>query len=143
MSEIDSPVPRPGECVAPVLPMRDIDVTAAFYEALGFTRQRRYGRDYLVIASGWMELHFFQHPECDPLTSIAGAFIRVDDVDAITAGFAAHVPADPRGTPRFLPAVAKPWGMKQAILVDPDGNLVQFGTLTEPPEPAHPPAKSG
>jgi len=131
--------PRPGECVAPVLPMRDIDATSRFYEALGFTRQRRYARDYLVVASGWMELHFFHHPDCDPLTSHAGAFIRVGDVDAVTAGFEAHVPGDPRGTPRFLPPQPKPWGMRQAVLVDVDGNLVQFGTPIDP-QPANQPA---
>lgn len=130
-----TPRPEPGEAVAPVLPMRDVEVTARFYERLGFTRQRRYETGYLVVASGWMELHFFHHSDCDPLTSIAGAFIRVTDVDAVTAGFGAHVPADPRGTPRFLPPEPRPWGMRQAVLVDPDGNLIQFGTPLPASEP--------
>lgn len=131
-SEDTRATPGPGECVAPVLPMRDVEVTCAFYARLGFTRQRRHDTGYLVVASGWMELHFFLHPECDPLTSNAGAFIRVADVDAVTAGFGDHVPPDPRGTPRFLPPAPKPWGMRQAVLVDPDGNLVQFGTPLDP-----------
>jgi catechol 2,3-dioxygenase-like lactoylglutathione lyase family enzyme len=136
-SEDFSARPEPGECVAPVLPMRDVEVTARFYERLGFTRQRRYDSGYLVVASGWMELHFFHHPDCDPLTSAAGCFIRVRDVDAVTARFGDHVPPDPRGTPRFLPPTPKPWGMRQAVLVDPDGNLVQFGTPFD--QPAHQP----
>ncbi len=136
MSPDDATPSFPTDAVAPVLPMRDADATCAFYGRLGFAVARRHGEpvcDYLILRRDWIELHFHRNPETDPLTNASGAFIRCRDVDALTAGFPAHVPADPRGTPRFLPATAKPWGMKQAALVDPDGNLIQFGTPLERP----------
>ncbi len=131
MSEQASPdSPLAGECVAPVLPMRDADRTVAFYARIGFDEVRRRGEParYLIVRRGWMELHFFSHPTCDPATSIAGAYIRVANVDCFTAGFESVAgPAD-HGAPRYIPPEDKPWGMRQASLVDPDGNLIQFGT---------------
>lgn len=122
--------PLQGDCVAPVLPMRDASVTSAFYARFGFDEARRFGEPvaYLIVARGWMELHFFSHPGCDPASSVAGAFIRVADVDQFTAGFADLVEPGAGGAPRYHPPEDKPWGMRQAALVDPDGNLIQFGT---------------
>jgi catechol 2,3-dioxygenase-like lactoylglutathione lyase family enzyme len=134
--------PESGECVAPVMPMRDADATASFYGKLGFATQSRYGApvcDYLILRRDWVELHFYLDADTDPLTNASGAYVRTRDVDAMTADFAAHVPPDPRGTPRFLPAAPKPWGMRQAILVDLDGNLVQFGAPLD--QPAQQPAR--
>jgi hypothetical protein len=30
--------------------------------------------------------------------------------------------------PAFAPAEDKPWGMREAALIDPDGNLIRIGT---------------
>ncbi|MFN3672978.1 MAG: bleomycin resistance protein [Bosea sp. (in: a-proteobacteria)] len=160
MSEKPQPDrPSAGECVAPVLPMRDAETTAAFYARLGFHESRRYGEPvrYLVVRRGWMELHFFSHPTCDPATSIAGAFIRVSDVDRFTAGFesvagaasgsvagaaSGSVAGAASGSvPRYLAPDDKPWCMRQAALVDPDGNLIQFGTLLPQNQASHQPAR--
>ena len=144
MSEKPQPDrPSAGECVAPVLPMRDAETTAAFYARLGFHESRRYGEPvrYLVVRRGWMELHFFSHPTCDPATSIAGAFIRVSDVDRFTAGFESVAGAASGSVPRYLAPDDKPWGMRQAALVDPDGNLIQFGTLLPQNQASHQPAR--
>jgi catechol 2,3-dioxygenase-like lactoylglutathione lyase family enzyme len=134
-AQADPTYPLAGECVAPVLPMRDADATAAFYARIGFDEVRRHGEParYLIVRRGWMELHFFSHPGCDPATSIAGAYMRVSDVDRFTAGFGTVAGSVGHGAPRYLPPEDKPWGMRQAALVDPDGNLIQFGT----PLPAH------
>lgn len=69
--------------VAPILPARDFEATARFYEGLGFTVVSQYQPPdaYLILRRGEVELHFFPHFDLDPATSYAGCYIRVTDVE--------------------------------------------------------------
>ena len=120
--------PRGRATVAPILPARDFEATARFYEALGFVVASRYHPPdaYLIMRRGDVELHFFPHAELDPTTSICGCYIRTDEVDMLYEAFArAALPAT--GIPRLTPLAERPWGMREFALIDPNGSLLRIG----------------
>ncbi len=113
------------EKMAPIMPSRDIDVSERFYGRLGF---RTVYRDdaYLLMKRDLAEVHFFLHRDHRPEASDHGAYLRPSDIDALSAEFTAlALPSS--GIPRFQPVEAKPWGMRELIIVDPDGNLIRAG----------------
>lgn len=113
--------------VIPVLPSRDIGRTKALYEALGFACAiAGAAGDYLIIRRDWVELHFWLFPELQPERNTVSAYIRVADADAAGLIFAGHAGFSPRS--RYLPPSDKPWGMREAHFIDPDGNLLNIGS---------------
>ena len=114
------------EQACPILPSRDFAATWAFYESWGFAQWYDDGH-YMLINRDKVELHFFHHATHRPENSDHGAYIRPTDVDAVSDLLAAlNLPQD-AGFPRFQPAEDKPWGMREATLWDPDGNLLRIG----------------
>jgi catechol 2,3-dioxygenase-like lactoylglutathione lyase family enzyme len=115
----------------PILPSRDFDATAAFYGAFGFTVARRFDppQSYLILRRGPVEVHFVEFA-VDPATSGFMAYIQADAVDEWADAIrAAALPA--AGIPRFADVEAKPWGMRECAVIDPDGTLIRIGTPTE------------
>jgi predicted enzyme related to lactoylglutathione lyase len=49
-----------------------------------------------------------------------GAAVQVPDVDAVAAGIAA------RGGEILHPPLSRPWGTRETVVVDPDGNAIVF-----------------
>ena len=114
------------EQVCPILPSRDLPVTRAFYESWGFTAWYDDG-DYLLMNRDRVEIHFFRHAEHVAAQSDHGVYVRPKDVDAISDELIGlNLPSD-TGFPRFSAAEDKPWGMREATLWDPDGNLLRIG----------------
>jgi len=112
----------------PIMPSRDLHATAAFYERLGFRLGHLYEKEgYLIVRREGAELHFFHHPGQVPGENDHGSYVRVADAAAVSAEFAALGLPD-EGIPRFLPAEAKPWGMRETVVLDEDGNLLRFGS---------------
>ena len=89
-----------AEYAVPIMPSRNLRETLEFYERLGFELRgappETYG--YLIVGRGPMiELHFWESPEVDPLTTDHSCYVRVADADALYAEWeAVGVPADPR-----------------------------------------------
>ena len=117
--------------VCPILPSRDLDATSAFYDRLGFQEVARFEAEgYAILARDRVELHFFRRPGLEPATSEHGAFVRVDDAMALSAHFAAlDLPGE--GIPRFVQAEDKPWGVCELAVIDPDGNLLRMGHISD------------
>ncbi len=115
------------EQACPILPSRDFDVTEAFYRKLGF-EAFRHEDQYLIVNRDRIELHFFPYAAHSPETCNHGAYLRPADVDAISSEVAALDLSSTDGVPRFAPAEDKPWGMREAVIWDPDGNLLRIGT---------------
>ncbi len=111
----------------PTLPSRSLTATRDFYAQLGFECDL-YDEGYLIAVRGGLELHFFPYPELDPASSSFGAYLRVDDVDALHAAFrSAALP--PQGIPRLTGVENKPWGLREFALVDLDGSLLRCGSV--------------
>lgn len=113
--------------ICPTFPARDLRATARFYGDFGFAQIALFEAEgYLILARDRLEIHFWQAPEHRPESSDHGAYVRTADVDALAVPFAARGLPD-AGIPRFVPPEDKPWGMREAVLIDPDGNLLRFG----------------
>jgi catechol 2,3-dioxygenase-like lactoylglutathione lyase family enzyme len=120
-----------SESAVPILPSRDLDDTLRFYERLGFRNQRAPPDvwDYLIIGRGGIELHFFGMPEIDPLTTIAGCYLRVEDADALYAEWdAVGVPTEAETGSRLIAPEDTDYGRREFALVDRSGNLVRVGS---------------
>lgn len=113
----------------PILPSRSIAATLDFYRALGFEGDAHDSdAGYAILSRGTLELHFFRHPTLIPSQSDAGCYLRVRDVRAIHAD-ALQLGLPGTGIPRIDPLSAKPWGLLEFAIVDPDGNLLRIGQL--------------
>jgi len=76
------------EYAVPIMPSRNLRETLEFYERLGFEMRgagpEEYG--YIILGLGAMiELHFWETPDVDPLTTDHSCYIRVVDADALHA----------------------------------------------------------
>ena len=118
-----------GAIVAPILPARDFERTAGFYEALGFAIVSQYQPPdaYLIMRRGGVELHFFPQADLDPAASIAGCYIRVSDADAWFAP-ARQIGLPEAGIPRITALADRPWGMREFAVIDPNGSLIRIGS---------------
>lgn len=119
----------------PILPMSDPAATKALYERLGFTVAdvTPAGQaPYLIAERDGGELHFFHCPEVDPLRSAFSCYLEVQDVDAVYAEWAPHVPTGP-GHQALTAPQDKPWGLREMSFVDPDGTLLRLASRPAPP----------
>lgn len=116
------------EKMAPIMPSRDIDATERFYAAIGFQTVFKDGSPgYLLMKREGAEVHFFFNADHDPKTSDHGAYLRPSDIDAFSSEIEAlNLPSE-NELPRFVPARDMPWGMREATIWDPDGNLLRAG----------------
>lgn len=121
----------------PILPSRDLRETLAFYERLGFENRGAPPEEwnYLILARGGLELHFFSMPEVDPLTTSAMCYLRVADADVLhdewsRSGFE---PDPPTGS-RLVEPADTDYGMREFAVVDRSGNLLRAGS----PLPGYP-----
>jgi catechol 2,3-dioxygenase-like lactoylglutathione lyase family enzyme len=114
------------ETTAPILPARDLAETSEFYQSIGFTQTGIWPDQYLIIVRDKVELHFFHHPEIDPLTSHFMAYIRTNDVNGLSEEIAKLGLPD-KGHPRFGVAEDKEWGMRELVIIDPNGTLLRIG----------------
>ena len=120
-----------AEGAVPILPSRDLAETLAFYERLGFESRGSAPPEewnYLIIARGEVWLHFFGMPEIDPLTTIAGCYVYVDDADAVFEQWRSEVEPDPATGRRIEAPTDTDYGMREFAVIDPSGNLVRVGS---------------
>ena len=122
------------EHAVPILPSRDLEATLAFYERLGFESR---GEPievyrYLIVGRGGIELHFWDAPDVDPLTTDASCYVRVRDADALHDEWKRiGVQTDRATGSRLMPPVTTDYGMREFALVDPSGNLLRVGSPAE------------
>ena len=109
--------------IHPKLPMRDPNVTAAFYtQLLGFSLEADYGH-YLILQKDAVELHFFLFESLHPATNYGQIYIRTEDIHVLYEDYLQHgVPIHPNA-----PLSLKPWDQWEFSILDPDNNLLTFG----------------
>jgi catechol 2,3-dioxygenase-like lactoylglutathione lyase family enzyme len=118
----------------PQLFVADVTRAAAFYvEKLGFTIAYLYGEPpfYGLVERdrAGLNLRCVEGPAIDPALRereiLLSANIPVDDVEALFAEF------QRRGVDMAQPLTQQPWGARDFIIRDPDGNLLCFASATE------------
>ena len=105
--------------VAPIFAVRDLDAALVHYERLGFSTRRYAGGGYGFATRDDVEIHLGMVPADD--VRISAAYIWVDDADELArtwrdAGVEVHGPQDTA------------WGQYEGAHVDPDGNVIRFGS---------------
>lgn len=111
--------------IHPKLPMRDKQVTRAFYIGqLGFEEIGLHDfPGYLMLKKDQIELHFFEFKDLDPFENYGQVYIRTDQLDTLYAALLKQgVDIHPNGQKEI-----KPWGQVEFSLLDPDHNLLTFG----------------
>ncbi len=109
--------------IIPKLPMRDKNVTRAFYiDMLGFKEIGDY-EAYLMVRKDKIEIHFFEFKELNPKENYGQVYIRTNGIDNFYQTLLNDkIKIHPNGK-----LESKPWGQKEFSLLDPDTNLLTFG----------------
>ena len=109
----------PAVRASPIFPVTDLPRALEHYAALGCevsTHDDTYG--FAELAG--VELHLVVVPGHDPLRTAAAAYLHVPDADAVAAMWA--------DVPRTGAPVDTDYGIREGWHVDPDGNLLRFGS---------------
>jgi catechol 2,3-dioxygenase-like lactoylglutathione lyase family enzyme len=104
---------------SPIFPVADLPRALAHYAALGCTTSTHDG-GYGFAARGGVEVHLVVVGEGDPRSGPAAVFLHVPDADALAAEWA--------GVPGTTMPVNTDYGFREGRHVDPDGNLLRFGS---------------
>ena len=105
--------------VAPIFAVRDLGAALAHYSRLGFDTREYEGGGYGFATRDGIEIHLGTVPSGDVRSS--NAYMWVDDSDALAREWAA-AGADIR------PPQDTEWGQHEGVLIDPDGNIIRFGS---------------
>jgi DNA-binding MarR family transcriptional regulator/catechol 2,3-dioxygenase-like lactoylglutathione lyase family enzyme len=109
---------------SPIFPVRDLAAALAHYRALGFqTKPYEDGGDYGFADRDGLGLHFTHDPDHLPTHGSGMAYLYVSDADALHAEWTA-----PEVGGRTRPVADTPYGLREGSHVDPDGNLIRFGS---------------
>jgi catechol 2,3-dioxygenase-like lactoylglutathione lyase family enzyme len=108
--------------IAPIFAVRDLDASMGHYRRLGFTVRAYSGGDYGFAYRDGVEIHLGVVPDTQHRTG--AAYLFVDDADELAAawrgaGVEVHTPQDTE------------WGQHEGAVVDPDGNVIRFGSPME------------
>jgi catechol 2,3-dioxygenase-like lactoylglutathione lyase family enzyme len=108
--------------VAPIFPVRDLDAALAYYRGLGFATRAWPGGGYGFITYDGVEFHLGVDPDLGPQRELkARAYLFVDDADQAARAWRAA------GGEVRLPEHTE-WGQHEGVLIDPDGNVIRFGS---------------
>ncbi len=105
--------------IAPIFPVHDLDAAMSHYQRLGFATRAYEGGGYAFATRDGIEIHLGRVP--DSHSQKGSAYLWVEDADELAAawrsrGVEVHSPQD------------TDWGQHEGAVIDPDGNVVRFGS---------------
>ena len=105
--------------VAPIFAVRDLSRALTHYERMGFKVRAYEGGGYGFVSRDGIEIHLGVVP--DATRTRSSAYLFVDDSGLLaeewrSSGVEVHGPEDTE------------WGQHEAAAVDPDGNVIRFGS---------------
>jgi predicted enzyme related to lactoylglutathione lyase len=108
--------------VAPVFPVTDVTTALAYYRGLGFGAREWRGGGYGFVTFESAEIHLGVEPDLNTRPDRRStAYLFVEDADALAQTWLAA------GGDVRLPQNTE-WGRHEGALVDPDGNVIRFGS---------------
>ena len=120
---------HPQVRVSPIFRTTDLQRALAHYAAIGFLTSR-HDDTYGFAAWAGLELHLAVVPGHDPSRTASAVFLHVPDADAVAALLVAAGMGPSTTMPRDMDH-----GVREGSHVDPDGNLLRFGSpLASPHE---------
>jgi hypothetical protein len=122
---------RTVERAIPILATTDVTRALAHYRVLGFETEAWEGGGYGFVHRDGVELHIGERDGVDPATNTVSVYLFVSDADRLHAEWTAaevdgelHAPID------------TDYGLREGRHVDPDGNVIRFGSPLPTPQPA-------
>jgi catechol 2,3-dioxygenase-like lactoylglutathione lyase family enzyme len=109
--------------VAAILPVRDLDAALDHYGRLGFAVSAYEGGGYGYARRGAADFHLAVSQRLDASANTAAVYLHVDDADALYAEWSSCGVAG-----RFVEPEDTDYGLREGAHVDPDGNLLRFGS---------------
>jgi len=110
------------QSLVPILPVRDMARSVAFYQRLGFSCEPyEDGQHYAFLTMGDVSAHLRLGGPKEFASNPGGVYLYVEDVEAFfklvtSAGISTlDAPED------------KPWGMREFAVSDPDETLLRIG----------------
>jgi hypothetical protein len=117
--------------VAPGVPTTNLPRTVEHYARLGFTVT--FMTDgFAILERNRFELHLAVKPQHDPKTTATWIYIRLEDADAFYEELKAA------GIEGLREPHNTDYRMREVPSIDPDGNLLLFGSRMKLNEPADP-----
>jgi DNA-binding MarR family transcriptional regulator len=110
---------------SPIFPVRDLPAALAHYTSLGF-KTFAYDADYGFADRDGVGLHLAAHSHHDPAHEAASVYLYVRDADALHAAW-----SQPGIGGRTGPVQPTPYKLREGFHIDPDGNLIRFGSPME------------
>jgi catechol 2,3-dioxygenase-like lactoylglutathione lyase family enzyme len=108
--------------VAPIFPVSDLTASLDYYRGLGFCAREWEGGGYGFVTFDGVEIHLGTEPDLDTRPDRRStAYLFVEDAAALSRTWLA-AGADVR-----LPQDTE-WGQHEGVLIDPDGNVIRFGS---------------
>lgn len=109
---------KPKHSAVAIIPCSDLDASQAFYERLGFAVTSIYdAHGYRILHDphgASVHLTRVEPGWIDPERNTHGLYFYSENVEALAADFGCR-------------AEAKPWGLREFAVSDPDGTLVRVG----------------
>ncbi len=107
--------------IAPIFPVRDLSVSLRHYQRLGFATRVYDKGGYGFATLDHVEIHLDVVVPGGTATAPASAYLFVEDADQLaqawaSAGADVRVPEDTE------------WGQHEGVVIDPDGNIIRFGS---------------
>lgn len=107
----------------PILAVADVARAAEHYGALGFETELWSGGGYGFATRDGVELHLGEVAGLDPATTNVSCYVHVGDAEALHAEWSAA-----RVGGRHGPPTDTDYGLREAHHIDPDGNLIRYGS---------------
>lgn len=115
----------------PILATSDVTRALEHYAALGFETEAWAGGGYGFATRDSVELHLAQVEGLDPASNSISYYLFVGDADALRAEWTAAGVGGRHGA-----VTATDYGLREGHHIDPDGNLVRYGSpLPDPDAP--------
>ncbi|HEY7324380.1 MAG TPA: ankyrin repeat domain-containing protein [Streptosporangiaceae bacterium] len=124
--------------VAPGIPTTDMARTIEHYQRLGFTFSARDSAapaaeaGFAIAERDGVQLHFALKPDHDPSSTATWVYIYVEDADELSSEL------DASGVGQGSVARDTDYKMREVAHIDPDGNLILFGSHLREGEAARP-----
>jgi predicted enzyme related to lactoylglutathione lyase len=106
--------------IAPIFPVCNLSASLEHYERLGFTTRTYDKGGYGFATLDNIEIHLGVVPG-DASRTPASAYLFVDDADQLAQRWTSSG-ADVR------PPQDTEWGQHEGVVIDPDGNIIRFGS---------------
>jgi predicted enzyme related to lactoylglutathione lyase len=115
--------------IVPIFPVSDLAVALEYYHKLGFATRTYDPGGYGFASLDTVEIHLGTVP-AGVRTAPMSAYLFVDDADEWAHRWTA-AGADVR------PPEDTPWQQHEGVVIDPDGNIIRFGSPIQSASRAH------